>query len=211
MNTPKGRSYLRCDRVVAASIKPNCTKPEHALRRVFAESAITYRVHARCPFGCPDSVMRFRDPAVPAYGALRHCNAEVWKRRQRRDSLTEVFSSNTRWWVATIEGNDALHRQVHRRVEVDRIRARQDAEPDHAAVMERADDARPVRSVAHGCHRSSRRAYAYVYRLAPPAGRAERYIGDVSNCPDRGSVPRAGWTQINSTLRPPSQAGAGAN
>jgi hypothetical protein len=91
------------------------------------------------------------------------------------------------------------------------------AEQDRAAggrdarVLERSDGSHVIGSVALRCYRNSRRVYAYLRWSAPPSGTAERYIGDVSDCPDRGSALRAAWAQINSNRTSPARAGAGGN
>jgi DNA mismatch endonuclease (patch repair protein) len=72
------------------------------------------------------------------------------------------------------------------------------AEQDEAAggrdarMITRTDGTAVVGSVALRCYAKSRRVYAYLRWSAGP-GTTERYLGDVSDSPDRISALRAGW------------------
>lgn len=62
-----------------------------------------------------------------------------------------------------------------------------------ARLITREDGTRVVGSVALRCYRNSRRVYAYLRWTALSGKTAERYLGDVSDCPDRDSALRRAW------------------
>ena len=72
------------------------------------------------------------------------------------------------------------------------------AEQDQAAgghdvrLVTRADGTVVLGSVALRCYPKSRRVYAYL-RWSAGHGTSERYLGDVSDSPDRLTALRAGW------------------
>lgn len=72
------------------------------------------------------------------------------------------------------------------------------AEQDEAAgarearLITRPDGVVVVASVALRCYAKSRRVYAYL-RWSDTRGTAERYLGDVSDCPDRITALRDAW------------------
>lgn len=56
------------------------------------------------------------------------------------------------------------------------------------------DDGRTVAvSVALRCFPKSRRVYAYLRWSVSSRGTAEKYLGDVSDCPNREAVLRTAW------------------
>lgn len=61
-----------------------------------------------------------------------------------------------------------------------------------ARLVTRADGTAVVGSVALRCFAKSRRVYAYL-RWSAGHGTTERYLGDVSDSPDRITALRAGW------------------
>lgn len=65
-----------------------------------------------------------------------------------------------------------------------------------ARLVAREDGTIVVASVALRCYRNSRRVYAYL-RWTSPTGTAERYIGDVTDCPDRATALRLAWRQVS--------------
>lgn len=78
------------------------------------------------------------------------------------------------------------------------------AEQDEAAggrttrLVTRDDGIIVSASVALRCYPKSRRVYAYLRWSASSRGTAERYIGDVSDCPDRATALRVAWRQAES-------------
>lgn len=80
------------------------------------------------------------------------------------------------------------------------------AEQDCAAggratcLVTRDDGAVVAASVALRCYPKSRRVYAYLRWSASSSGTAERYIGDVSDCPDRSSAMRAAWQYVSQSV-----------
>lgn len=62
-----------------------------------------------------------------------------------------------------------------------------------ARMIAREDGTLVVASVALRCYRNSRRVYAYLRWSALNGKTAERYLGDVSECPDRDSALRRAW------------------
>jgi len=78
------------------------------------------------------------------------------------------------------------------------------AEQDEAAgsrttrLVTRDDGTIVSASVALRCYPNSRRVYAYLRWSASSRGTAERYIGDVSDCPDRATALRDAWRQAGS-------------
>jgi DNA mismatch endonuclease (patch repair protein) len=60
-------------------------------------------------------------------------------------------------------------------------------------LITRDDGTRVIGSVALRCYRNSRRVYAYLRWTALNGKTAERYLGDVSDCPDRDSALRRAW------------------
>ena len=76
--------------------------------------------------------------------------------------------------------------------------AERTAEQDEAAgghdarLITRADGTAVVGSVALRCFAKSRRVYAYL-RWSAGHGTTERYLGDVSDSPDRITALRAAW------------------
>jgi DNA mismatch endonuclease (patch repair protein) len=91
--------------------------------------------------------------------------------------------------------------------------AQRAAEQDKAAgghdarLVSRADGTVVVGSVALRCYAKSRRVYAYL-RWSGGHGTTERYLGDVSDSPDRITALRAGWDlarrRDNASLLTPS-------
>jgi DNA mismatch endonuclease (patch repair protein) len=83
------------------------------------------------------------------------------------------------------------------------------AEQDAAAggrptrLVTRDDGAIVSASVALRCYPKSRRVYAYLRWSASSGGTAERYIGDVSDCPDRATALRVAWRQAVLARRAP--------
>lgn len=77
------------------------------------------------------------------------------------------------------------------------------AEQDHAAggrttrLITRDDGTAVAASIALRCYPKSRRVYAYLRWSASSTSTAERYIGDVSEYPDRASALRAAWQCVN--------------
>ena len=73
------------------------------------------------------------------------------------------------------------------------------AEQDGAAggrdrrLIVRPDGGVVVASVALRCFPKSRRVYAYLRWSAATSRTAERYIGDVSDCPNRVTALRLAW------------------
>lgn len=76
------------------------------------------------------------------------------------------------------------------------------AEQDRAAggremrLVTRTDGAVVSASIALRCYSRSRRVYAYLRWSASSKGTDERYVGDVSDCPDRESALRAAWQNV---------------
>ena len=81
------------------------------------------------------------------------------------------------------------------------------AEQDEAAggrnsrLVTRDDGSVVSASVALRCFPKSRRVYAYLRWSASSRGTAERYIGDVSACPDRATALQFAWRRVG----PPSE------
>lgn len=73
-----------------------------------------------------------------------------------------------------------------------------------ARLIIRDDGTRVVGSVALRCYRNSRRVYAYLRWTALNGKTAERYLGDVSDCPDRDSALRRAWEVASHAGGPPS-------
>jgi len=68
----------------------------------------------------------------------------------------------------------------------------------------REDGAVVSASVALRCYPKSRRVYAYLRWAEPTTGTAERYLGDVSEFPDRTTALRAAWGHaLDGTFRSP--------
>ena len=64
-----------------------------------------------------------------------------------------------------------------------------------ARLVTRPDGALVAASVALRCYAKSRRVYAYLRWTNPGDGTAERYLGDVSDYPDRTSALNAAWAR----------------
>lgn len=85
-------------------------------------------------------------------------------------------------------------------------------EQDHAAgghgarLVTRSDGAVVTASVALRCYAGSRRVYAYLRWADPVRGTAERYLGDLSNCPDRAAALRDGWHRAQQHAPAPAPA-----
>jgi DNA mismatch endonuclease, patch repair protein len=77
------------------------------------------------------------------------------------------------------------------------------AEQDRAAggrairLVTRDDGTVVLASVALRSYPKSRRIYAYLRWSASSHGTAERYIGDVSACPDRAAALRIAWQHVH--------------
>ncbi len=82
------------------------------------------------------------------------------------------------------------------------------AEQDEAAgsrisrLVTRDDGTVVSASVALRCYPKSRRVYAYLRWSASSRSTAERYNGDVSDCPDRATALRVAWRQASAAAHP---------
>jgi DNA mismatch endonuclease (patch repair protein) len=69
----------------------------------------------------------------------------------------------------------------------------------HLRLIARQDGSAVVASVALRCFPKSRRVYAYLRWTALDSGTSERYLGDVSEHPDRTSALAAAWRHARDT------------
>lgn len=60
-------------------------------------------------------------------------------------------------------------------------------------VVPRADGTQALASVALRCYPKSRRVYAYLRWTSGSSKTAERYIGDVTDCPNRATALAEAW------------------
>lgn len=90
------------------------------------------------------------------------------------------------------------------------------AEQDKAAgsrlsrLVTRDDGTVVLASVALRCYPKSRRVYAYLRWSASAKGTVERYIGDVSDCPDRATALQVAWQRASELTYAPCPADATA-
>ncbi len=71
-----------------------------------------------------------------------------------------------------------------------------------ARLVTRPDGVTVTASVALRCYAKSRRVYAYLRWADPGRGTAERYLGDVSHCPDRATALRQAWSRAEAAASP---------
>lgn len=87
-------------------------------------------------------------------------------------------------------------------------RAQRAVEQDTAAgdregrILTREDGSAVLGSVALRCYPASRRVYAYLRWSSGARRTAERYIGDVSDCPDRATALRDAWARVPGLINP---------
>lgn len=67
-----------------------------------------------------------------------------------------------------------------------------------ARILVREDGSTVLASVALRCYSHSRRVYAYLRWASGPGRTSERYLGDVSDSPDRAAALQEAWTIANS-------------
>ena len=102
--------------------------------------------------------------------------------------------------------NPSLYRPRRDLSVADRAREQDEAAGGRdARLVTRPDGAVVVASVALRCFPNSRRVYAYLRWSAPGHVTAERYVGDVSDCPDRATALCTAWARVKAAPTPSDQ------
>jgi DNA mismatch endonuclease, patch repair protein len=96
---------------IMAAVRRKDTKPELIVRRRLWRLGMRYRVDFGQLTGRPDIAFTRARVAVFIDGDFWHGNA--WKVREK-DSLSDLFPTNTEWWVDKIEGTRERDRTVNR-------------------------------------------------------------------------------------------------
>ena len=78
-----------------------------------------------------------------------------------------------------------------------------------ARLIVRGDGSQAAASIALRCYQTKRRVYAYL-RWSEANTTREKYLGDVSDCPDRSTALRVAWQRAQRALhnRPTSLTAA---
>ena len=94
---------------IMSRIRSKDTQPELLVRRRLWAAGYRYRLHLKALVGRPDIV--FVGPKITVFvdGDFWHGNA--WRVREK-NSLADLFPTNTDWWVAKIERNMERDREV---------------------------------------------------------------------------------------------------
>jgi DNA mismatch endonuclease, patch repair protein len=99
---------------IMAHVRDRDSKAELALRRELHARGIRYRLHASDIPGCPDLVIRRLRFAVFVDGDMWHGNEH---RRRGLSSLSDMFPSNTEFWVAKITNNMERDKRINEQLQ----------------------------------------------------------------------------------------------
>ncbi|MBN1459033.1 MAG: very short patch repair endonuclease [Armatimonadetes bacterium] len=94
---------------IMSRVRSKDSRVELALRRELHARGLRFRLHARDVVGTPDLVWRGLKVAVFLDGDMWHGNEH---RLRGLASLSDLYPSNTEFWVKKIEANIARDREV---------------------------------------------------------------------------------------------------